>query len=575
MPHNRAGYTVRDTHDRKVAQQTELLTGWPGSMPMREDREVNERAIFKPSRYSLRTRLTALLLAAAVLLTAIAVVAAVTATANSNAVDAVFNQVSPLRNDSQALLVALLDQETGLRGYAIDGSQASLLPYTTGYDQQKALIADMRQHVADHPNIADDVNALQQRIDVWRTEVALPVISTVGAGQIADALAQLNAAGTTRFDAVRASSDTLQADVLKLRDSAVSNLKRSSREILYALVAAAAIVLLTALLLWWAIRRLVTRPLDRLAESVRIVAGGDYNHEVDMSGPLELAMLGRDVNEMRGRIVDDLHVVQIASETVAEANAQLEQHAVELVRSNQDLEQFAYVASHDLQEPLRKVASFCQLLQRRYAGRLDERADQYISFAVDGAHRMQRLIDDLLEFSRIGRSTSAFAPVHLDEVAADAAAGAQLDVTASGGSITISDMPVVLGDRSLLAALMTNLVNNAVKFRRPSEPLRIALTARPIGTYWEISCADNGIGIEPEHAERIFIIFQRLHTRDTYPGTGIGLAIAKRIVDHHGGRIWVDTEAPGEGTVVRFTIPMAPGATVLESPAHDRALSAP
>jgi signal transduction histidine kinase len=558
MPHNRAGYTVADTHGRKLARQTELLTGWPQRIPIRQDRDVNERAIFQPSRYSLRARLTGLLLAAAVLLTAVAAVGAVTANANNDAVDAVFNQISPLRNDSQALLVALLDQETGVRGYAIDGSQASLMPYSAGYAQEKSLIADMQAHFGNHTNVADDVRDLQQRIDVWRTEVAEPVINTVGAGQTAAALAQLNAAGTTRFDAVRVAMNTLQSDVLKLRDVAVANLKRSSSEMLDALVAAAAIVLLTALVLWWALRRLVTRPINRLAASVRIVAGGDYNHAVDMSGPLELAELGRDVDDMRRRVVDDLHVVQIASETVAEANAQLEQRAVELVRSNEDLEQFAYVASHDLQEPLRKVASFCQLLQRRYAGRLDERADQYISFAVDGAHRMQRLIDDLLEFSRIGRSTTAFAPVHLDEVAAEAASSARAAVTASGGAVTISEMPVVLGDRSLLAALLTNLVSNAVKFRRPSQPLEIALSARPIGRFWEITCADNGIGIEPEHAERIFIIFQRLHTRETYPGTGIGLAIAKRVVDHHGGRIWVDTTSAGAGTVVRFTLPMAP-----------------
>ncbi len=539
---------------------------------MRQDLGVNERASVKPSRYSLRNRLTALLLAAALLLIAVAAVAAVTATTNNNAVDAVFNQISPLRNDSQSLLVALLDQETGVRGYAIDGSQASLTPYNSGFDQQKMLIADMRQHIGDYHDIAADIDAVQQRADAWRATVATPVIATVAAGRTADALAQLNAAGTTQFDAVRDAVSKLQTDVMTLRDAAVENLKRSSSEILVDLAVAAAIVLLTALLLWWSLRRLVTRPVQRLAASVRIVASGDHNHVVDMSGPRELADLGRDVDDMRRRIVDDLHMVQIANETVAEANAQLEQRAVELVRSNQDLEQFAYVASHDLQEPLRKVASFCQLLQRRYAGRLDERADQYISFAVDGAHRMQRLIDDLLEFSRIGRNSNAFAPVHLDEVAADAAAAAQPEVAATGGSITVTDMPVVLGDRSLLSALMTNLVNNAVKFRRKGQPLEISLSARPVGMYWEISCADNGIGIEPEHAERIFIIFQRLHTRDAYPGTGIGLSIAKRIVDHHGGRIWVESAGLNEGTVVRFTIPMAPVGTART---EDLALTSP
>jgi signal transduction histidine kinase len=527
---------------------------------------VNDRSRFQPSRYSLRVRLTALLVAASVLLTAIAVIGAVAAHANRDAVDAVFNDVSPLRNDSQALQVALLDQETGVRGYAIDGSQASLNPYTTGYAQQQQLIADMRAHIGEHPAVAADLDRLQAAIDAWRAQVAAPVIATVSAGHTDSALSQLNAAGTTQFDTIRANMATLQTDVLALRDVAVEHLLQSSRQMLYDLIAAAVIVLLTALLLWWAILRLVTRPIHRLAESVQVVAGGDFEHEVDMSGPLELALLGRDVDDMRRKIVDDLHMVQIANESVAEINAQLEQRAAELVRSNEDLEQFAYVASHDLQEPLRKVASFCQLLQRRYAGRLDERADQYISFAVDGAHRMQRLIDDLLEFSRIGRTGSEPGPVRLDEVAAEAAATIRTALNLTGGEITIADMPVVTGDRSLLTMLFTNLVGNSMKFRRDTVPVRIALTARPVGMFWEISCTDNGIGIEPEHADRIFTIFQRLHTRDVYPGTGIGLAIAKRIVDHHGGRIWVDTEASGDGTVFRFTLPAAAAGTIEKAP---------
>jgi signal transduction histidine kinase len=528
---------------------------------MRQDRGVNERAMFQPSRYSLRNRLTALLMAAALLLTAVAVVAAITANANSNAVNAVFNDISPLRNDSDALLVALLDQETGVRGYAIDGTPQSLAPYTSGYATQKSLTADLSKHVNGRAMISRDLAALQSRVDLWRSQVAIPVIATVGAGNTKAALEQLNAAGTMRFDAVRRAATALQNDILKLRDAAVNNLKRSSNEILSAVIAAAVIVLLTALLLWWALRRLVTSPVHRLARSVQIVAAGDYNHAVDMSGPLELAELGRDVDNMRRRIVDDLRIVQQANESVALANARLERHASELVRSNQDLEQFAYVASHDLQEPLRKVASFCQLLQRRYRGQLDERADQYISFAVDGAHRMQRLIDDLLEFSRIGRSTRAFAPVHLDRVAEEAAVASRAAIAAGGGEITVGDLPTVLGDRTLLTALFTNLVTNAVKFRRESVPARVALTSRAVGSFWEISCADNGIGIDPEHVERIFVIFQRLHTRDVYPGTGIGLAIAKRIVDHHGGDIWVDTDAPGEGTVIRFTLPQMPAAS--------------
>lgn len=555
MPHNRAGYTVARGRERKVARQTEVLSGWLYPPPIGQDRGVNERAVFKPSRYSLRARLTTLLLTAAVLLTAVAAVAAVTARANSNAVDAVFNQISPLRNDSQALLVALLDQETGVRGYAIDGSQASLLPYTTGKDQQTALIADMRKHLDGHTDVANDLDVLQQRIDEWRSEVADPVIATVGAGDTAAALAQLNQAGTTRFDAIRAASDTLQADVLKLRDVAVSNLKRSSHEILYALVAAALIVLLTALLLWWAIRRLVTRPIHRLAASVRTVAAGDYNHGVDMSGPLELAELGRDVDDMRRRIVDDLHVVQVASETVAEANAQLEQRAAELVRSNEDLEQFAYVASHDLQEPLRKVTSFVQLLQQRYEGQLDARADEYIGFAVDGASRMQQLISDLLAFSRVGRNADRFQLTPLAESVTAALDNLDLALRETSAVVDVPpDLPQIVGDQILLTSLWQNLIGNSLKFRSEAAP-RIDIDVRREGGFWLLSVSDNGIGIEPRFADKVFVIFQRLHGRDAYPGTGIGLALCKKIVEFHGGEIWLDPEV-SSGTRICFTLPV-------------------
>jgi light-regulated signal transduction histidine kinase (bacteriophytochrome) len=291
------------------------------------------------------------------------------------------------------------------------------------------------------------------------------------------------------------------------------------------------------------------------------VAAGDFNHAIDLSGPPEVAALGRDVDEMRRRIVDDLRVVERANDAVAQAHAQLQQHAAELVRSNEDLEQFAYVASHDLQEPLRKVASFCQLLQRRYAGQLDERADQYIAFAVDGAHRMQRLINDLLEFSRIGRTDREVVPVDLATLTATVAESFAMPVRASGGAITLTDLPTVIGEPELLSALMTNLISNAVKFRREGQPIRITVSGKQVGTDWQISVADNGIGLEREYADRIFVIFQRLHSREVYPGTGIGLAIAKRIVEYHGGRIWVDSTVPGDGTTFRFTLPMTHVAT--------------
>ncbi|MGC1211827.1 MAG: ATP-binding protein, partial [Micromonospora sp.] len=238
-------------------------------------------------------------------------------------------------------------------------------------------------------------------------------------------------------------------------------------------------------------------------------------------------------------------------------NSQLQKQAEELTRSNRDLEQFAYVASHDLQEPLRKVASFCQLLQRRYAGQLDERADQYIAFAVDGAQRMQRLINDLLAFSRIGRLTTGFAEVDLNKVMGDVAGQTEAARQYADAELIWDQLPVIRGEEPLLTNLLANLVSNSIKFRRPDVPPRVHVSARLVDDEWEISCRDNGIGIEPEFADKIFVIFQRLHSKDAYPGTGIGLAIVKKIVEYHGGHVWVDT-AGGEGTTIRFTLPALP-----------------
>jgi light-regulated signal transduction histidine kinase (bacteriophytochrome) len=302
----------------------------------------------------------------------------------------------------------------------------------------------------------------------------------------------------------------------------------------------------------------VIEPLTGLAEQVRSVAGGQYDRPIEVAGPPELATLAADVDGMRRKIASDLAEVREARERIEWVNGQLQTQAEELMRSNRDLEQFAYVASHDLQEPLRKVASFCQLLQRRYAGQLDERADQYIAFAVDGAQRMQRLINDLLAFSRIGRMTSGFTEVDLNALMTEVAGVTESARTYAKGELTWGELPTVLGEQALLTTLLANLVSNPIKFRHPDRSPRVHISAERVGEEWEISCRDNGIGVEEEFADKIFVIFQRLHAKDSYPGTGIGLAIAKKIVEYHGGRIWV---APGvdEGTVIRFTLPVLAG----------------
>jgi len=237
--------------------------------------------------------------------------------------------------------------------------------------------------------------------------------------------------------------------------------------------------------------------------------------------------------------------------------ARVAQRTAELTRSNEELEQFAYVASHDLQEPLRMVASYTELLARRYKGRLDRDADDFIGYAVDGARRMQALIQDLLAYSRVNRDLRP-SEVSLNEALDEALSRLALTVSETGAAITRDPMPSVLADRGRLVQLLQNLIGNALKFRGTDAP-RIHIAASRAAGEWRISVADNGIGIEPQYADRIFVIFQRLHSRAAFPGTGVGLAICKRIAMTFGGRIWVESK-PGSGSTFHFTIPYAPAA---------------
>jgi len=243
-----------------------------------------------------------------------------------------------------------------------------------------------------------------------------------------------------------------------------------------------------------------------------------------------------------------------AEEALARGLRELERRSEELARSNAELEVFAYVASHDLAEPIRAISGPVSLLARRYGGQLDERADEYIGFAVDGCRRMQALIEDLLQYSRVGRVEGRRERVDCNRVVATVLTGLSRTVAETETQITVDDLPVVSGEPSQLGQVFQNLISNALKFRAPGVTPRVYVRAERIGSEWRFSVTDNGIGIESRHQDRVFGMFKRLHPRDAYPGTGIGLAICKKIVENHGGRIGIDS-APGGGCRFWFALP--------------------
>lgn len=460
-------------------------------------------------------------------------------------------QPAEIRN--QQLIVALLDQETGIRGYALSGDRANLIPYRQGLLAEQQIVPMLRALVTAYPRFEAEVNAVAAAAVQWRADYATPVMKAVDAGGPAAAARVGNLAGKPEFDAIRNADGQLDGQLVKAIKPSRQQVG-TAFEVLAGIIGGAVLLLILAVfVLYSATRRWVVVPLDRLRRDVRMVSAGDLNHVVATPlGPPDVRELASDVDTMRLRLADQIAVVEAGRVEVAAAVTRAVAQADNLARSNRDLEQFAYVASHDLQEPLRKVASFCQLLERRYAGSLDERGEQYIAFAVDGAKRMQQLISDLLAFSRVGRSTERFEDLDL-AVAANRAAASLPSIAEVGATIDIGELPRVRGDQGLLTQLFQNLLGNAVKFRGDAPPV-VTVRSEVIDGLVQITVADNGIGIGAEYAEKIFVIFQRLHARDAYEGTGIGLALCRRIIEFHGGQIWLDTETAQPGTTFKFTL---------------------
>ncbi|ORA22522.1 sensor histidine kinase [Mycobacterium aquaticum] len=471
--------------------------------------------------------------------------------------DDLINHVQPARVAAYRLQAALRDQETAVRGYAIAADRQFLQPYDDGQNAATVAAADIRSLVGGRKEQLADLDAIQQAADRWRSTYAAPLIVSVTPGRPTVVDERTADRGKTEFDSMRGLFDAQNAHFEQVRNTARAELNRSRAWRDGMLIAVIAAFVVTALLLAVWVRGAVIRPLDALAAACRRITQGNFGDRIIPQGPKDIRAISVDVEDMRQRIVDELDAAR-------SAQASLDEQADELRRSNAELEQFAYVASHDLQEPLRKVASFCQLLEKRYGDKLDERGIEYIGFAVDGAKRMQVLINDLLTFSRVGRLGATRTEVDLGAALASALSNLSAAVEDSDAEIVLpaEPLPHVDGDPTLLTMVWQNLIGNAVKFRRDGFVPHVAIEYQPDDAdAWLFTVSDNGIGIGEEFADKVFVIFQRLHGRDAYGGTGIGLALCKKIVEYHGGNIWIDTSYTG-GTRINFTLPRMEGNAV-------------
>jgi signal transduction histidine kinase len=412
-----------------------------------------------------------------------------------------------------AILQGMTDAETGERGYILTGENSYLAPYQRGLSEVRDNIAAVRRLTSDNPKQQRSLDSLEPVIAERLRELHERIQVRRDTGLAAGAAAVREGAGKEYMNQVRASLGGMKTEEERLLALRSTELDASSQKTRTALV---------------------------FGESL---------------GLFFLAIAGLVVHsEMRHRRQAEDDVRQLNADLerkVADRTAELPERAKDLERSNMELQQFAYVASHDLQEPLRTIASFTQLLAKRYGDKLDDKAREFIAFAVDGSKRMQTLINDLLSFSRVGTQGRSLVPVSTDTVLDAVLKNLKRSIEESRAIITRDPLPVVLADELQLSQIMQNLIGNAIKFRRDAAIVHSGAKQTPTG--WNISVRDNGIGVAPEHSERIFVIFQRLHTKAQYPGTGIGLAICKKIAERHGGRIWLEP-TPGGGSTFIFSI---------------------
>ena len=449
--------------------------------------------------------------------------------------------------ESEALLQSLLNMETGVRGFLVTGEEPFLDPYDQGRNNFKTHLANARELMKTVPEQIvrlDELERLQQKWDLTMLQSAIE--RRRGSTNLMEALATASERANER----KAMMDEMRNVIRRIEDQENILLAARAQEVQQRRAVFETILWvggLFSILLTGALALFAARAASQIAQAQSRLE--ESNSQLTRAKALAEA----EVEQRRA------------------AEEKLKSAVEDLRRSNAELEQFAYVASHDLQEPLRAVAGCVQVLQKRYGGKLDARADQFIEHAVDGAQRMQNLINDLLSYSRVGTHGKEFGPVSMEKTADYALQNLSERIKETGVEITRDALPEVWGDSGQLELVLQNLVSNALKFRgeidplvhigyqlrrverAPDEPEGAALISdEPQHVF---SVRDNGLGIEPQYFQRIFVMFQRLHTRTEFPGTGIGLAICKKIVERHGGTIGVQS-TPGEGATFWFSLPV-------------------
>ncbi|WP_245599390.1 sensor histidine kinase [Embleya scabrispora] len=455
---------------------------------------------------------------------------------------------SPALIAAVRLETAYADQDAAIRDRVLSGNAPLPDAYSAGRETEREQVAVLRELLRDDTGATADLRVVLERARVWEDRVVRPALA-VAPGTAPPAEVRAAVADPSPYTALRAATRAQVDHLQRQRDIARADLQDVRALRTWVFSAIALVIVAGVIMVFAGLRRGVTLPVSRLVADADVVTRGDFGHPITPSGPADLRALADAMEAMRRRLADELAFSD-------DARRRLDERATELRRSNADLEQFAYVASHDLQEPLRKVAGFCRLLEKRYQGQLDERADRYIAFAVDGAVRMQALINDLLAFSRVGRGPVDETAVDLNAVYETVVGDLALAIREADAEVTRDPLPTVRGDRTQLSVVLQNLIANAVKFREPDRPVHVVVGAEQVDGIWRISVTDDGIGIDPAQADRIFVLFQRLHTRDAFPGNGMGLAMCKKIVEFHGGTIALDTEYT-TGTRITFTLPAA------------------